>query len=85
MNTSAPVPEKIFKPIEHSTTAALAGGAPLAIITVWVIETYWLPPHTHLDATVATAFGTIGAIAFGEVWLVVRTALDRFVHFLSEY
>lgn len=78
-----PPPPPIFRPIERSTTAALVGGAPLAIVTVWVIQTYWLPKGQTLDATTATAFGTVGSIFFGELWLVVRAALDRLTHYLS--
>lgn len=71
---------KILRPLDETTKASLIGGSPLAIITVWAIENFALPPGTHLDATVAIAFGTVGTVFFGELWLTFK----RFLNHLSE-
>lgn len=78
MNATPPI---VPKPpvVDYSTKATLLGGTPLAVATVWVIETFYMPQGQHLEATVAVALGTIGASVFGELWKAFKALLDRWI------
>lgn len=60
--------DALAKPMDPSSKAALVGGAPLATVTVWCLETYLKPRGLVLETPVAVAFGIIGATFFGELW-----------------
>lgn len=77
-SSSPPEPRKAPM-VDYSSKAAFIGGTPLAVVTVWAIETFYLPPGDHLPATVAVAAGTIGATVFGELWKAFKALLDRWV------
>jgi hypothetical protein len=82
MNTPNPNPSNpppILQKPEASSSAAFVGGTPLAAITVWCIENLYLKPRglPLLDSYAAVAFGSAGAIFFGELWLVAKRLLDR--------
>lgn len=70
-------PQPVLKPLDDSSKAALLGGAPLAIVSVWLTQNFFLPPDTTLDPTAAVAIGTVGATLFGELWIVFKRLLDK--------
>jgi hypothetical protein len=81
--TEAPAP-KVIQPVESSTKASLLGGAPLATLTVYLWEQFYLVPHhQHFDATTAVAIGTVGAAVFGEAWLIVSRLINRLLQKLG--
>jgi len=48
-------------------------GTPLAIVTVWLLETYGTAhgQPLKLDAETATALGSVGAATIGYLWQVL--------------
>lgn len=69
--------DKVFQVPNTSTTAALVGGVPIAVATIWYIENFMLPAGYEIDATVAVALGSIGTVIFGELAKVAKRLLDR--------
>jgi hypothetical protein len=81
MNTPDPVPASSRPPlIDRSSVASLTGGAPLAIATVWAVQTFGMKPGSQIDPTVACALGSVGATVFGEAWKAFTAVLDRWVN-----
>lgn len=61
----------ILKPLDQSSKAALLGGTPLATVTVWCLDNFFVKPRgLEMEPSVTVAFGIIGAVFFGEVWLI---------------
>lgn len=81
MNDQPKLTEVLLKPMDPSSKAALVGGAPLATVTVWMLEQYLRPKGLVLETPVAVAFGVIGATFFGELWefftLFTRKLLEK--------
>lgn len=79
MNTPEPKPDNgsILKPLDSSSKAAIVGGMPLAVATVWFIQEFVVPAGKVIEPTVAMALGTVGATVFGELWVVFKRLLDR--------
>lgn len=64
------------KPLDPSSKASLLGGAPLAAVTVWVIQTYYLPKGYTLEAPIAVGLGAVGATVFGELWQLLLQLIN---------
>jgi hypothetical protein len=64
--------------------AAVTGlaGTPLALATVWLLETYGTAhgQPLKLDSYTATAVGSVGAAAIGYLWQVFQGILSKLVN-----
>lgn len=61
-----------------ATTTALAG-TPVAVLTVWLLQTYGSVngKPIQLDVETATALGSVGAAAAGYLWRVGQALLYK--------
>lgn len=59
-------------------TITAVTGTPVAIVTVWLLETYGTAhgQPLKLDSTTATAIGSVGAAALGYLWQVLSGLLE---------
>lgn len=83
MNSPTPLNPVPSVPPQASKTAlpaiglagkTLIGGAPVAIVTVYLVQVLG---HTTLDPTVASAIGAIGASVVGFAWHIIQAALVK--------
>jgi hypothetical protein len=59
-------------------SAVLSGlvGTPLAVVTVWGVQTWLLPHGQTLDPTSATVIGGLGTAVFGYLAQIARAVLQ---------
>lgn len=78
MNTPNPVPTPapVLKKPDGSSTASLVAGTPLAVLCVMLFQQVTGHP---LDATAATAVGSIGATVLGELVMIVKRLLNKYL------
>jgi uncharacterized YccA/Bax inhibitor family protein len=63
MNAPAPAPDGAIEPMTLGAKITI-GGAPLSIVIVWWITTFW---HVTLSPVEASAIGAVGASAIGGI------------------
>ena len=71
----SPAPVQPGAPVQPVTLAAkvTAGGAPLAIIIVWLLTQY---AHAHLSDVEAATIGAFGASVIGYLWHVAEAFIN---------
>lgn len=75
MNAPEPVPNAPDAPAQSVTlaTKVAAGGAPVAIIIVWLLTQY---AHAHLTDVEAATIGAFGASVIGYLWHVAEAFIN---------